>query len=287
MRLDQPANHPRDVSSFLSPAHDPAGLRIERAKAHGGIWQKPRRARAIEEGAALFDAQCSRCHGTQGKGIPGLCPPLNDRYFFDQRLKDVSWSGTMEDYIVATASSGRLASTRPQLLPGQGMPAMPSFSDQYGGPLRQDQIRSIAALYHELGRNRRSWSSCPPHPPDHRSVRTSPRRCQKATPRHGEAAGDHAWAAPPATSWRPPDRPGWQRHGPARDRDARRRTRLERTRLHRESRAPPNSICSNRSSTRMSISRPGFSQGLMPGAYATTLTDQNMADLIAYLLTLK
>src|SRR5512137_1256753 len=94
--------------------------------------EQSQHARAIEQGATLFEAQCSRCHGTQGLGIPGLCPPLNDRYFFDQRLKDVGWSGALEDYIVATASSGRLASTRPQLYPGQGTPAMPSFSDQYG-----------------------------------------------------------------------------------------------------------------------------------------------------------
>ena len=54
------------------------------------------RARAIEQGAALFEEQCSRCHGTQGEGIPGLCPPLNDRYFFDDRLEDVGWSGSLE-----------------------------------------------------------------------------------------------------------------------------------------------------------------------------------------------
>ena len=102
-------------------------------------------ARAIEEGAELFEAQCSRCHGTDGTGIAGLCPPLNDRYFFDQRLEEIGWSGTHEDYIVATVSSGRLVSTRPQTYPGQGMPAMPSFSDTYGGPLREDQIRNIAA----------------------------------------------------------------------------------------------------------------------------------------------
>ena len=84
------------------------------------------RGRAIEEGAALFEQQCSRCHGTQGTGIPGLCPPLNDRYFFDERLSDVSWSGSLEDYIVSTVSSGRLTSTRMGTYPGQGTPAMPA-----------------------------------------------------------------------------------------------------------------------------------------------------------------
>lgn len=101
-------------------------------------------AHQVEVGADLFDQQCSRCHGTQGLGIQGLCPPLNDRYFFDDRLADVGWAGSLEDYIVATASSGRLTSTRPSLYPGQDTPAMPAFGDHFGGPLRDDQIRSIA-----------------------------------------------------------------------------------------------------------------------------------------------
>lgn len=101
-------------------------------------------AHQIEVGAELFDQQCSRCHGTQGLGIQGLCPPLNDRNFFDNRLTEVGWAGSLEDYIVATASSGRLTSTRPTLYPGQGAPSMPAFGDQFGGPLREDQIRAIA-----------------------------------------------------------------------------------------------------------------------------------------------
>ena len=39
-------------------------------------------ARAIEIGAELFENNCSGCHGPKGEGIAGLCPPLNDEYFF-------------------------------------------------------------------------------------------------------------------------------------------------------------------------------------------------------------
>src|SRR5512139_1653537 len=85
-------------------------------------------ARSIERGAEYYSTYCSRCHGTQGLGIQGLCPPLNDRNFFDNRAKEVGWSGTLREYIVSTASSGRVVSTRPQLYPGQGTPSMPSFS---------------------------------------------------------------------------------------------------------------------------------------------------------------
>ena len=103
-------------------------------------------AQAIEIGASLFEANCSGCHGSQGEGIVGLCPPLNDANFFTNRLREVGWSGTLEDYIVSIVSSGRTTSTRPSEYVGQGIPAMPAWSEQYGGPLREDQVRSIAAF---------------------------------------------------------------------------------------------------------------------------------------------
>lgn len=101
-------------------------------------------AQAIEVGAALFENNCSTCHGKNGEGVPLLCPPLNDVNFFKGRLSEVGWSGSLEDYIVATVSSGRMTSTRPQLYQGNGRPAMPAWSERYGGPLREDQIRNIA-----------------------------------------------------------------------------------------------------------------------------------------------
>jgi mono/diheme cytochrome c family protein len=103
-------------------------------------------AQAIEVGAELYGINCSDCHGPNGQGVPGLCPPLNDLYFFEDRLVDVGWSGTQEDYIVSVVSSGRVTSTRPDQYFGAGVPAMPAWSEHYGGPLRDDQIRNIAAF---------------------------------------------------------------------------------------------------------------------------------------------
>src|SRR4030067_1280156 len=65
-------------------------------------------AQAIEVGAGLFESNCSGCHGLKGEGIARLCPPLNNREFFTDRLAQVGWSGTLEDYIVATVASGGL-----------------------------------------------------------------------------------------------------------------------------------------------------------------------------------
>lgn len=104
------------------------------------------KAQAIEVGAGLFENNCSGCHGKQGQGIPGLCPPLSDKHFFTTRISEIGWGGTLEDYIIATVSSGRAVSTRPDQYVGGGKPAMPSWSDRYGGPLRDDQIRDIATF---------------------------------------------------------------------------------------------------------------------------------------------
>lgn len=103
-------------------------------------------ARAVEVGATVYENNCSGCHGPKGEGILGLCPPLNDANFFTSRMEEVGWSGSLEDYIVSTVASGRATSTRPDEYAGQGQPAMPAWSDQYGGPLRPDQIQNVATF---------------------------------------------------------------------------------------------------------------------------------------------
>lgn len=107
-------------------------------------WETQANARSIELGADLYAQACAGCHGPQGKGVPGLCPPLNDKNFFTNRLDETGWSGSLEDYIISTISAGRLASTRPDQYVGNGRPAMPSWSEEYGGPFRPDEIQNIA-----------------------------------------------------------------------------------------------------------------------------------------------
>ena len=243
------------------------------------------RARSIEVGAALFDAQCSRCHGKQGLGIPGVCPPLNDRHFFDDRLQEVGWSGTQEDYIVATASSGRLTSTRPELYNGTGsIPAMPSFSDQFGGPLREDQIRSIADYIMNWEPTAQLVEVAQPAGPGE-AVGTD---INVQLP-EGDAAAGEALAqsqgctachidAPTGPAWLPTaDQPGIG------DRAATRITEATYTgaastpeQYLLESIVDPNVFVVN-----------GFAPNIMPPIYGDQLTSQNAADLIAYLLTLK
>ena len=103
-------------------------------------------AEAIEVGAELFETNCSGCHGLKGEGIPGLAPGLNDPHFFTNRLDEVGWEGTLDDYIVSAISTGRPVSTRPELYVGGGKPAMPAWSQQFGGPLRDDQVRDLSTF---------------------------------------------------------------------------------------------------------------------------------------------
>jgi mono/diheme cytochrome c family protein len=103
-------------------------------------------ARAVEVGASVYENNCSGCHGPKGEGILGLCPPLNDGHFFTSRLEEVGWSGSLEDFIISTVSSGRVTSTRPDEFAGQGSPAMPAWSDKFGGPLRPDQIQNVTTF---------------------------------------------------------------------------------------------------------------------------------------------
>lgn len=240
-------------------------------------------AREIEVGAALFEAQCSRCHGVQGLGIPGLCPPLNDRNFFDNRMAEVGWSGSMEDYIVATVSSGRLASSRPDIYPGQGVPSMPSFSNEFGGPLRVDQIRSIAAFV-------LNWEGTaqvvevPTLPTGPTVGNDITKELPEGDPVNGEALGVSLGCT--ACHVAAEVGPAW----PAKDDEPGVGTRAEQRIVDPgytgQATTPEQYLFESIVNTNDYIVA-GFAANIMPNNYAIQLTDQDMADLIAYLLTLK
>jgi mono/diheme cytochrome c family protein len=240
-------------------------------------------AREIEVGAALFEAQCSRCHGTQGLGIPGLCPPLNDRNFFDNRLKEVGWSGSIEDYIVATASGGRLTSTRPQIYPGQGTPAMPSFSDEYGGPLRPDQIRSIAAFI----LNWQDTAQLVPVPtlPTGPTVGTD---ITKELPQGDAQSGEALATSLGCTACHVLSQtgPAWLAKDGQPGVGTRAAERLQDPNYTGKATSPEQYLFESIVDPNTYVVS-GFPPNVMPQTYANQLTDQNMADLITYLMTLK
>ncbi len=99
------------------------------------------KGRSIEAGAALFQSSCTGCHGVQGQGIEGIAPSLNAADLFDgARLKEIGWSGTAKDYIRSAIAGGR---PRASAAFANYPQRMPTWSQEFGGPMRPDQVENI------------------------------------------------------------------------------------------------------------------------------------------------
>lgn len=118
----------------LTPKDQPSKME-ERAAALTG--------RQIEVGADLFGQYCYSCHGKNGEGIPQVAPAINRQDLLDgRREKLVGWSGSVSAFIKNTIAAGRPIQSRPDLYQAH----MPTWSQEYGGPLRPDQIDSLVAF---------------------------------------------------------------------------------------------------------------------------------------------
>jgi mono/diheme cytochrome c family protein len=94
--------------------------------------------RAIQRGATIFQSNCVPCHGARGEGIPGVAPALNAPDLFDgSRLAERGWTGTLGDYVELTVAAGRPAKSADWPNP------MPTWSQDFGGPLRPDQVADV------------------------------------------------------------------------------------------------------------------------------------------------
>lgn len=246
-------------------------------------FEESQRAQAIEVGAELFDNNCSSCHGIQGEGVPGLCPPLNDSNFFDGRLDEVNWAGSQEDYIVSVVSSGRTVSTRPDLYAGQGVPAMPAWSEDYGGPLRADQIRSIAQfiMNWEAGAPDRSQMPEPSGPAVGTDIAVE---LPEGNPTNGEvlAASQGCVAchvsALVGPAWMPTDAESGI--------GSRAESRLEQADYTGSAATPEQYLIESIIRTNDFIVE-GFPPNVMPDNYGENLSAQDLADLVAYLQSIE
>lgn len=103
-------------------------------------------ARSIQRGAGLFFDNCRPCHGPNGEGIAGVAPALNNPDLFNgNRVSEVGFAGSVEDFVQLTIAAGRPVRT------GDWPQPMPTWSQAYGGPLRQDQVRDLTRFVMNWG----------------------------------------------------------------------------------------------------------------------------------------
>jgi mono/diheme cytochrome c family protein len=231
-------------------------------------FEVQQRAELVEFGASVFTTNCTRCHGTQAQGITGLAPSLRDEAFFTQRLAEVGWQGSLEDYIVSVVTTGRQISTRPELYAGGGTPAMPTWSEKFGGPLRDDQIQAVAAFImnfepYALGQ----VATVPPLAPP----------VDESTP---EGRGQAVFLQAGCNACHTISGISTGNIGPVLDGLATRAgdtvSGLTAEEYIRQSIETPSAFVVE-----------GFADGIMPQTFAQTLSAEQIADLVAFLLTLE
>jgi len=141
---------------------------------------------SINRGAALFTANCSTCHGLQGQGNAvqptngkaSGAPPLRGfvtQLGSDGKPQQVAWTKSRtEDYIRSTISAGRppLGGNAP---PGQVV--MPTWSDRFGGPLRDIDIEYLVAFLES-----QQWNLTTDQANLLANAKTLPAGFEKATP---------------------------------------------------------------------------------------------------------
>jgi mono/diheme cytochrome c family protein len=236
------------------------------------------KGRSIEAGAALYDVNCKGCHGAKGEGVEGVAPALNVRDLFDgTRAKEIGWPGTTRDFIYSTISGGRpRASAAFSAYPQR----MPTWSQEFGGPMRVDQVRNITDFI-------MNWEQA--------ALASQP--AATATPNPNAVGTDLAVELPEGDAARGENLfngqegaygcggchsvDGSAKVGPSllglATTAATRKDGYDAAKYIHESIVSPDTFIVE-----------GFtSPSLMPKTFGTTMTKQDLADILAYLLTLK
>lgn len=148
-------------------------------------------ARSVEAGAKVYSLQCARCHGLNGEGVEGLGPSLAAESFVgrrtlvasadgavtyrtdvpSRRMQQIGWTDSLENYIIAVTQSG---------IPIRSSNVWevnhPAFLEDFGGPLRPDQIRDVTAFIVNWSLNPLSDDEAilPPAPGEGQAPRPTP-----------------------------------------------------------------------------------------------------------------
>lgn len=133
------------LAVLLLLASSSVGFYSHRESARMQLAHAENSGKMIIKGAMVYEQNCKSCHGIRGEGIGQLGPALNDKTFFEDRLKEVEWASTLESYIISTVDHGRLIGTRSFYAGNGSTSVMAAWHLKYGGPLRTDQIADLTA----------------------------------------------------------------------------------------------------------------------------------------------
>lgn len=240
-------------------------------------------ARQIENGAALFEANCQTCHGPQGQGIEGRAPALKTASLFDgSRLDEIGFAGTTEDFVRATIAGGRP-------VPSQGTnypEPMPTWSEEYGGPLKDYQIEELVAYVMNWEEEALAQAEPTASVPEEERVGTDitvelpegdAERGQQLAEAGLGCTGCHILST---------TGPAWESEGDTPGIGARAEERYQQENYTGEAESAQQYLVESILRTDAHIVE-GFDAGIMPGTYGQRLTAQDLADLVAYLNTFR
>jgi len=176
-----------------------------------------------------------------------------------------------------------LISTRPETYPGNARPVMAAWSDEFGGPLRTDQIQSLAAFI-------MNWESTAPDRQTAPALEGPPvgtditQELPEGDPVKGEslAATQGCVGCHVSTN----TGPAWLATADTPGIGARAETRFSETGYSGNASSAQQYLLESIVNPAAFIV-PGFETVNMPPNYGQLLTSQDAADLIAYMLTLR
>jgi mono/diheme cytochrome c family protein len=242
-------------------------------------------SRRIEEGALLYENNCRTCHGPQGKGIPGVAPAINTASLFNgQRLAEVGFSGTLEDYV-----QGVIAAGRPVPSAGTSYPQrMPTWGQEFGGPLRNDQVDSLVSFV-------LNWQQSALAEEGGEVADVSPAQAvgtdimvelPEGDPESGAALSQESSVGCAACHELSAVGPAWAPQGDVPGIGARSEERINADDYTGEATNAGQYLLESIVRTNAYVVN-GYEANIMPGDYGQRLTAQQVADLIAYMQTLR
>lgn len=238
-------------------------------------------ARQIENGATLFENNCRTCHGPQGRGIGGVAPALNTSALFDgSRLDEIGYSGTVEDYVRGTIAAGRPVPSQGATYPQR----MPTWSREFGGPMRDDEIESLVAFVMNWEQPALARAEPTPSVPEEEAVGTDITvELPAGDAESGQALAEGALGCT-ACHILSTTGPAWAEEGETPGIGARAAARIEQENYTGSAETAQQYLFESIVQTNAHITE-GFEANVMPGDYGQRMTDQDLADLIAYLET--